>query len=96
MIGFKNLLRLTNILDFKFSVKNLLNDINRTIEKYKEATLHEVFKERVFTAIGFKIKERRINPKLLEECEKFIDNLYKSINYEYCKEVDDYIYIKWA
>ena len=92
MIGFKNLLRLTNILDFKFILESLFRDIKITIDKYKEATLHEVFKERVFTAIGFKIKERRINPKLLEECEKFIDNLYKYINYEYCKEIDDYIY----
>lgn len=92
MIGFKNLLRLTNILDFKFILKSLFRDIKITIDKYKEATLHEVFKERVFTAIGFKIKDRRINPKLLEESEKFIDNLYKYINYEYCKEIDDYIY----
>ena len=28
----------------------------------------------------------------MEECEKFIDNLYKYINYEYCEEIDDYIY----
>ena len=92
MIGFKDLLRLTNIFDFKLAIENLFGDIRRTIEKYKKATLHEVFKEKVFTSIGHKIEDRRINPKLLEECEKFIDNLYKYINYEYCEEIDDYIY----
>lgn len=92
MIGFKDLLRLTNIFDFKLAIENLFGDIRRTIEKYKKATLHEVFKEKAFTSIGHKIEDRRINPKLLEECEKFIDNLYKYINYEYCEEIDDYIY----
>lgn len=92
MIGFKDLLRLRNIFDFKLAIENLFGDIRRTIEKYKKATLHEVFKEKVFTSIGHKIEDRRINPKLLEECEKFIDNLYKYINYEYCEEIDNYIY----
>lgn len=43
MIGFKDLSRLTNIFDFKLAIENLFGDIRRTIEKYKKATLHEVF-----------------------------------------------------
>ena len=52
MIGFKDLLRLTNIFNFKLAIENLFGDIRRTIEKYTKATLHEVFKEKVFTSIG--------------------------------------------
>lgn len=66
-------------------IKNLellSNEIKETIETYTEMTqtgYYKIFKESIFTSIGHKIEDRRINPKFFEECEDFIDDLFEFI-----------------
>lgn len=61
----------------------LSNEIKETIDFYTEKSetgLYKSFKESVFTSINHKIEDRRINPRFFDECEEFIEDLFKYVN----------------
>ena len=61
----------------------LSNEIKETIDLYiekSETDLYKSFKEGAFTSLNHKIEDRRINPRFFNECEEFIDDLFKYVN----------------
>lgn len=93
MIGFKDFMRLTNVLDFKMGLRVLSREIRIATRRCEKMSLYKAFNENVFTSLGIEIEDRRLNPNFFEECEEILDNLFEYINNKYpCKKIENIIF----
>lgn len=59
MIGFKDFMRLTNVLDFKMGLQVLSREIKIATRRCEKMSLYKAFNKNVFTSLGIEIEDRR-------------------------------------